>query len=186
MRFPDGWKAANQKQRVIAASPNQDGAVELTLVPQQNAAAAAEAFFAAQGVVGGQPDGAPVNGLAAVRSPFGASLDAGTVYGTVIFVEYRDAVYRLLGYALETRWSAYETAVERALHSFGPLTDPAALSVQPNRIATFVLTQPSTIQKLAVERPSPVPAAALALLNQVEVTDPIEAGTELKWIVGGR
>jgi len=182
LRFPDGWTVANQKQRVIAASPSQDGAVELTIVPQKSGSAAAQAFFAAQGVVGGQPDRTPLNGLAAIQAPFGASLEAGTVYGTVIFVEYGGAVYRLLAYALETKWSGYQTTAERALQSFAPLTDPAALGAQPARITTFVVSEPTSIQKLAVARASPVPAAALALLNQVELETPIDAGTQVKWV----
>jgi len=182
MRFPDGWTIANQKTRVIAASPNQDGAVEVTIVPQKNAEAAAQAFFSTQGVVGGGVDRAPLNGLTAVQAEFGASLEAGTVYGTVIFVEYRGTVYRLLGYALETKWSGYKVVAERALSSFGPLKDPAALNMQPARITIITASAATSIQKLAVDRGSPVPAAALALMNQLEVADPIAAGTQLKWV----
>jgi predicted Zn-dependent protease len=186
LTFPDGWTAANQKQRVIAASPSQDGAVELTIVPQTSASAAAQTFFAAQGIFGGQPDRTPLNRLSTIQAPFGASLEAGTVYGTVIFVEYGGAVYRLLGYALETKWSAYQSAAERAMRSFAPLTDTAALNVQAARLTSFVVKQPTSIQQLAAERASPVPAATLALINQVELEEPIAAGAQLKWVVVGR
>jgi len=42
----------------------------------------------------------------------------------------------------------------------------------------------TTIEELARQRPSPVPAATLALVNQVEPQTPLESGRLVKWIVG--
>jgi predicted Zn-dependent protease len=75
-------------------------------------------------------------------------------------------------------------AAERALQSFARLTDPAALAVQPQRVDIFKLDQRSTIEALARKRPSPVSAATVALLNQVELETPLEPGRLVKWVVG--
>ena len=93
-------------------------------------------------------------------------------------------MYRLLGYAPEARWPAVQAVAEGALQSFARLTDPAALAVQPQRLDIVRLEQRTTIEELARKRPSPVPAATLALVNQVEAQTPLEPGRIVKWIVG--
>src|SRR6266540_3889933 len=93
-------------------------------------------------------------------------------------------VYRLLAYSSDERWPAYQAPAERALGSFARLTDPAALNVQPQRIAIVKLDRGATLAELARTRPSPVPVATLALVNQVEPETPLAAGETVKWIVG--
>ena len=78
----------------------------------------------------------------------------------------------------------HQATVERALHSFHALTDPAALNVQPQRVTLVTLDRRTTIEGLARQRPSPVSAATLALLNQVEPETPLDAGRLVKWVVG--
>src|SRR5205814_4875641 len=95
------------------------------------------------------------------------------------------AVYRLVGYATDARWPGVQVTVERALQSFARLTDPAALAVQPQRVDIVRIDRGgTTIEELARQRPSPVPAATLALVNQVEPQTPLESGRLVKWIVG--
>jgi len=125
-----------------------------------------------------------IGGLSAVSAAFAAATDNGTLRGSVACVEHRGAVYRIVGYAVEPRWPGYQATVERALHSFRPLTDPAALSVQPQRVALVKLDQRATIEELARTRPAPVPVATLALINQVEPQTVLEPGRYVKWIVG--
>ncbi len=93
-------------------------------------------------------------------------------------------MYRLVGYAAEAHWPAVQPVAERALQSFARLTDPAALAVQPQRLDIVKLEQRTTIEELARKRPSPVSAATLALINQVEPQTPLEPGRLVKWIVG--
>ena len=93
-------------------------------------------------------------------------------------------MYRLVGYAAEAHWRGVQPVAERALQSFARLTDPAALAVQPQRLDIVKLEQRTTIEELARKRPSPVSAATLALINQVEAQTPLEPGRLVKWIVG--
>jgi predicted Zn-dependent protease len=125
-----------------------------------------------------------VNGLPAVSTPFAAATESGTLRGTALFVEHDGRVFRLVGYAPETRWPAHQAAAEQALHSFARLTDPVALAVQPQRLHIVKLDRPTTIEQLARERPAAVPVVTLALLNQVELQTPLEAGRLVKWIGG--
>jgi hypothetical protein len=46
------------------------------------------------------------------------------------------------------------------------------------------LTRGTTIAQLARERPSPLAAATLALINQAEVDTPFASGRLVKWVIG--
>jgi len=169
---------------VVAVSPEKDALVEASLAKEPTADAAARAFVSQQGFTGGYPARTSVGGLPAVIAGFAATTDNGTLRGTAVFVEHGGAVYRLLGYAPEARWPAVQATAERALQSFARLTDPAALAVQPQRLDIVRVDQRTTIEDMARKRPSPLPAATLALVNQVEPQTPLEPGRLVKWIVG--
>jgi predicted Zn-dependent protease len=100
-------------------------------------------------------------------------------------VEYGGAVYGIVGYAPEARWSTYQAAAERAQRSFQRLTDPAALSVQPHHVDIVTLARSTTIGQMATERSSPIGAAKLALINQVELQTPFASGRLVKWVIIG-
>src|SRR3989454_5737739 len=142
--------------------------VEVSVAKEPTADAAARAFLAQKGLTSGYPVRTSVGGLPAVTAGFAAATDNGTLRGTVLFVEYGGAVYRLVGYATDARWPAVQVTVERALQSFARLTDPAALAVQPQRVDIVRIDRRTTIEELARQRPSPVPAATLALVNRSE------------------
>jgi predicted Zn-dependent protease len=183
---PEGWATHNGKQAVVAVSAEKDAVVELSGAPGTSAEAAARAFLAQQGITGGSTSRASLGGLPAVSAPFGAATENGDLRGTVLFVEHRGAVYRIVGYAPEARWPTYQAGAERALRSFRTLTDPAALNVQPLRLDIVKLDRRTTIEAFARQRPSPAPAATLTLINQVELQTPLEAGRLIKWVVGQR
>ncbi len=184
MTFPVGWTTNNGKQAVVAVSPEKDALIEASLAKEPTADAAARAFVSQQGFTGGYPARTSVGGLPAVIAGFAATTDNGTLRGTAVFVEHGGAVYRLLGYAPEARWPAVQATAERALQSFARLTDPAALAVQPQRLDIVRVDQRTTIEDMARKRPSPLPAATLALVNQVEPQTPLEPGRLVKWVVG--
>jgi predicted Zn-dependent protease len=184
LAFPEGWATHNGKQAVVAVSPGKDAVVELSLAQGTSAEAAARAFLAQQGITGGATSRGSLGGLQAASASFGAATEGGTLRGTVVFVEHGGAVFGLIGYAAEARWSTHQAVVERALRSFQPLTDVAALNVQPHRLDVITLQRRTTIEVLARQRPSPVSVETLALINQVEIQTPLEAGRPIKWVVG--
>jgi predicted Zn-dependent protease len=183
--FPDGWTTNNGAQAVVAVSPQGDAVVELAQTPEASADAAARAFLAQQGITSGAAARVTTSGgLPGVSTPFAATTDGGTLRGTALFVDYGGAVYGIVGYAPEARWSSYQATAERAQRSFQPLTDPAALNVQPHHVDIVTMVRNSTIAQLAQERSSPVGAATLALINQVELQTPFASGRLVKWVIG--
>ncbi len=184
MSFPNGWQTANTKQTVGAQSPRQDALIELTLAQGSSADQAARSFLSQQGVQAGTLTRANLNGLTASSAPFAAATEQGTLRGNAVFVEYGNRVYRLLAYGPEATWANNQALAQRSLTSFGPLTDPAILNVQPQHLTVFTLDRRTTITELARQRPSPVPVATLALINQIDDNATLEPGRIVKWVVG--
>lgn len=184
MTFPSGWHVMNGKQAVAGQSQQQDAIIEMTLAQGSSAAQAARAFLSTEGIQAGAVQRANVNGLSADAAPFAAATESGTLRGTAMFVEYGNRVYRLLAYAPEERWGNYQSAAQQSLTSFGPVNDPTVLNVQPQHLTVFTLDRRTTIAELLRQRPAPVPAATLALINQVEENTPLEPGRVVKWVVG--
>lgn len=184
LAFPSGWKTFNTKQAVAAQNTEQNALIELTLVKESSADLAARAFLSGTGIQGGTPTRGSVSGLTTSEAAFAATTESGTVRGSVLFVEYGTTVYRLLGYGTEAGWSGYQAVVQRTLRSFGRLSDPAILNVQPQRVDVITVDRRTTIGQLAQQRPSPVPVATLALINQIDATTPLEPGRIVKWVVG--
>jgi predicted Zn-dependent protease len=185
LTFPDGWNTNNGAQAVVAVSPQGDAVVELSQAPAASASAATSAFLAQQGITSGSSARVTLTGsLAAISTPFSAATEGGTLRGTVLFVEYGGAVYGIVGYAPEARWPSYQAVAERAQRSFQPLTDPVALNVQPHHVDILTLTRSTTVAQMANERSSPIGAATLALINQVELQTPFASGRLMKWVIG--
>ena len=183
--FPDGWTMHNGAQAVVAVSPAKDAVIELSPAPQSSADAAARAFLSQEGISSASSARSTLTGgLPAVSAPFAAATDDGTLRGTVLFVEYGGAVYGIIAYAPEARWSTYEATAGRALQSFQRLTDAAALNVQPQHMDIVTLVRATTIGQLVHERPSPATGETLALINQVELDTPFAAGRLVKWVIG--
>jgi predicted Zn-dependent protease len=185
MTFPSGWKTSNGTQAVVAVSPQGDGAVELSQATQSSADAAARAFVAQQGITAGSSARVSMGGgLSGVSTPFSAATANGTLRGTALFVDYGGGVFSIVGYAPDAAWSSYQTVAERAERSFQPLTDPVALNVQPQHVDIVTLGASSTIALMLGQRSSPVTAAELALINQVETQTPFASGRLVKWVIG--
>jgi predicted Zn-dependent protease len=185
MAFPEGWALNNGAQAVVAVSPANDAVIELAQAAQPSADAAARAFLSQEGITSAASARVSLTGgLPGVTARFAAATESGTLRGSVLFVEYDGAVYGIVAYAPEARWSTYQGVADRSALSFQRLTDAAALNVQPHRVDIVTLVRSTTIAQLAQERASPVGAATLALINQVELQTPFASGRLVKWVIG--
>jgi predicted Zn-dependent protease len=182
--FPPDWKTQNSTQAVVAVSGQQDAAIELSQAPQKSADAAAQAFLSSQGIASNGSSQGSVHGLRAVGSSFAAQTQNGNVRGSIMWVEHGGAVYQVVGYAPETKWSSYQDVVQNSLRSFEPLNDQSKINVQPQHIDVINVPRRMSIAQLAAERSAPVSPEVLAVLNGVEVDAPLESGRPIKWVTG--
>jgi predicted Zn-dependent protease len=188
LALPNGWKAQNTPQAVVAVSPQQDAAIQLTLAQgQATPEAAARQFLAQQGIQPGQAVRETVNGVPAVASYFQAQTQQGAIQGLVAFFGHGGRTYQVLGYSPAQRFGAYDPVIRQVLGSFAPVSDARVLNVQPNRIEVVRLDRAMTLAEFAQRYPSAVSVDELAILNQVEGSgSPLPAGFLAKRVTPGQ
>jgi len=187
MRFrfvlPQGYRGQNTKQAVLAASPEGDAVLQLTLAKSASPEEAAGAFFAEVQTTGARRR--DVNGLPAVVGTFDATSSGTSVRGVAAFVGHEGRVFRLIGYTRRTDWSRRGPALEAAATSFAPLRERWALQVEPQRINLVVPERDLTLAEFNGRYPSTAPAATVALVNQLGEGEALKAGRQAKRVVGG-
>lgn len=185
MDFPQGWQTQNMAQAVIAASPQQDAILQLTLA-QGTPDAAARQFASQQGVSATAPSRESIGGLTASVLRFDAQTQQGVLRGLAVFVAHGSNTYQLLGYSPAQRYSAYDAVFQRSFGSFANLTDPQVLNIQPNRIEIVRLPQAMTLAQFHQRYPSAIDIGELALINGLSGADAnIPAGTLVKRVAAG-
>jgi predicted Zn-dependent protease len=185
IRFPDGWQTANLPSVVGGQSPSQDAIVQLTLASDGSShAEAARAFFSQEGLTSGRVGRERINGLPATLGSFQAQTEQGMLEGIAAFLDHGGLTYRIMGYTVQGRLNNYQNGFLRFIRSFEILTDRAALSVEPMRIELYTLERASSIAEISRRKPSPASETSLAILNGVEETERIPAGSTIKWVLG--
>jgi predicted Zn-dependent protease len=185
LTFPQGWKTQNMPQVVGAVSPQQDGVVLLGLVPNETPDSAAQKFFAQQGLQAGTVGPTNVNGISAIVGSFQAQTEQGPLAGIAMFLSHGGKTFQILGYSAAQKAAAYEGAFRSTMGSFTALTDPAAINVQPAKIALVTVSQAMTIDQFQAQYPSSVPKETIALINGIEPNAQIPAGKRMKRVQGG-
>ena len=183
--FPAGWEAENGAAAVQAASPEGDAVVSLTVEDGASPDEALADLLADLGSAGSNRSRAPINGLVAARADFVAPTDEGTLAGAAAFVRHGDRLYGLLGYGSQAGWARHAGAIRATLLSFGPVSDPAVLNRQPDRIRIVRLADEMTLEGFHERYPSAVPIGTIATINHLEPGELIPAGTLMKQVVPG-
>src|SRR5258706_3632511 len=184
--FPQGWQTQNTPQAVAGMSPKQDAIVELAAAGKMTPEEAAQKVFSQKGVQQGQAAQLTVNGQHAVASYFAGQTQQGEVAGLVAFVSYNGSTYALLGYTGAPTMPQYDPIFKAFIGSFGPLTDPGALSVQHAKIQIVRVDRDMTVEQFNQLLPSNVKLEELALINGLDDKNGrLQAGQKYKRVVGG-
>lgn len=181
LTFPQGWKTQNQTQAVLAVSPKQDALLALAPAGKLSPQEALRTFVTQQGV---QVLDTPATGYPPGSVYFQAQTEQGVVRGVTTFLTHAGTTLQLLGYTAATELPAYDETFRATFTSFGELTDPAALNVQPARIELVKLPAPMTVKDFYAKYPSTIPLEEVALINGVQPGDTLPAGT-VKRVTGG-
>ncbi len=186
IRFPVQWQHQNLASAVMAVSPRQDAAMQLTLAEDRTIDAAAQRFLGQQGLQVGQSGRQTINGLSAILATFRAQTQQQTLQGIVAFIAHGGLVYQIIGYAPVGVYPSYEQVLQQTISGFAPLTDPQALNVQPAYLRIVRTTETMSLTQFNQRFPSSIDLNELAILNQLSgPSATIPAGTIMKRVVGG-
>lgn len=183
--FPRGFKLVNQKQAVVGVSANQDAAIQITLARQSSADAALRAFSSQQGITRTGAWTRRIQGFPTAGSGFAATDGSNTYAGLVVYVEFQERVFELLGYTLQSRWGSYESQLVGSISSFDRVTDGRVLGVEPRRLKIVRPSESMSLESFAQRYDATVPVATLALINHLDAAGRVERGQATKIVQGG-
>jgi predicted Zn-dependent protease len=178
--FPTGWKSQNSVAAVVGGSPNGDAVMAFSGGGTDSPQTVGQRFAAQQGITAGQGTTLSLNGLVAWTVRFSAATEQGTVVGRGTWIALEGTTYQFLGYGPEARGDANDQIFLAIARSFGRLTDPVKLAVQPKRVHIVELRTAQTIVEAGRANGNTLPDAELASVNGVRVDEVIAAGTLVK------
>jgi len=184
--FPAGWETVNSKEAVQAVSPEEDAILVLTLAEGGTPRAAAQSFLSQDGVSGGPAAERTLNGLPAAWADFNHQSGEESLEGRVTFVSHQGTLYRVLGVASAAAWKSRNGVVRESLDSFRPLTDPAALNVQPARLRIVTVRRAMDLDSFLRPQGGESFADQVRILNRLEGNPTLRVGQKLKVPTGGR
>ena len=182
--FPQGWRTQNGAEQVVGASAQGDAQIALTLAGNLAPTAALQRFSQQQGVQMGQASSNAINGNPAAVAQFIAQTEDGSqLAGYVAYIQQDNVTYQLLAITPRQQIQAYDAAFRNTIGSFQRVTDTRLLNVKPQRLRIVQVRSAMTLTQFNQQNPSVIPMAQLALINGVEPSATIPAGTLVKRVV---
>jgi predicted Zn-dependent protease len=184
--FPGGWKTQNQPTQVAGVSGAGDAMVALTFAGPDTPTQALQKFLTKEGMQNRGTSTSAINGFPAASAEFTVTAQDGSLAGRVAFINLDGSTVRVIGYTTAAKLATYDDALRAAVMSLRRLTDPTALSVRPSRVRLVRINRAMTVAEFNRANPSSISLGQVALINGVDSTATIPAGTLVKRVVVDR
>lgn len=180
---PPGFNVHNQPTAVIMVNEAQDAIIQFTIdsenpTPERSV----EAFTSQEGITKIEERTYSANGISGYQaSAVAFSQDSTELRILLTALEYEDNIYRFLSYTSASQFTQYESEFSQVPAGFNSLTDESILNIQPVRLQLIETSETAVFSDLIPQKlPLEITPAEVAIINQVELNQTIEAGTLLK------
>jgi predicted Zn-dependent protease len=187
--FPAGWKLTNAPTQVTIQPSDNKALILFTLSPQKSLQTAVDSTLAQYGLTLQRSERKTVNGLPAIVTlskqvtQDNTTGQTGTNIVLSYFIEYGTNYYLFHSVSSEADFANYSVAMESAMNSFAKLTDASKINVRPQKVFVKVVPRTGTLASIfsyyGVKQDK---MAELALLNDLELNDQVQAGKLIKII----
>lgn len=188
--YPAGWQLENQPTQVVMAPQDGTALIVFTLASGQSLEAAAQSTIDQLGLTLQESKRTTVNGmpaLATVCKQVSQNQSTGQQQSLQIlsyYIDYNNSYYVFHGVSAEATFGNYFRIFEGTMTNFARLTDASKINVQPQRVQVRRVPRTGTFASVLSYYGIPqAKMTELALLNNLELTDQVEAGRLIK-IVG--
>jgi predicted Zn-dependent protease len=182
--FPTGWRTQNSAEQVVGQSTQGDAQIALSTASNTPPQQALSAFLQQQGIKAGATSTSPINGNAAAVGQFLAqNQDGSTLGGYVAFIQQDGVTYQLVCITGSANIQKYDGIFRNTIGSFARVTDARLLAVKPQHLRIVRLPSAMTLTQFNQQFPSVIPIAQLQLINAMDATTMIPAGTLVKRVV---
>lgn len=185
--FPAGWKLQNAPTQVNMAPSDGKALMIFTLAPQKTLQEAAQATISQLNLQLIENRNTTINGLPAlITISRQESQDQSTGQKQVIlvqscFIQYETNFFVFHGVSSELDFPNYRNTFTTHMERFAKLTDPARLNVKPKRVAVKKVGRTTNLAEAFKALGVPqAQFAEMALLNNMELTDQVQAGKLVK------
>lgn len=184
--YPQDWQVINQRSLVAVVNKDQNAVSIMQLDSESSdVQASVNEFLNQEGITTVSKSTAANNELPAYEAIANGQTEDGTQIKFYIYALKHDGtIYRFLNYTTLDQFSTYEARFKQITSGFRPLRDQSILDIQPVRLHTFKTNRSGTFESFIPENfsgmPIEVTANELAILNQVQLDERIEAGSWIK------
>jgi len=181
--YPSSWKVVNQPSLVAVVNEDQDAVSIMELDGKNETPQASVIEYVTQdGFTVVSQSTAEQHGLNGYQATATASSEDGTQYKFYVYsVSYGDNLYRFVSYSVADKFAAYEPQFKSTTHSFSELTDESILNIQPMRLQVRKADRTAPfVDFLPSELPMDAKKEDIAIINQVELDENIQAGQWIK------
>jgi predicted Zn-dependent protease len=182
---PTGWQTQNTPQQFQMAPQDGSALMMLTLAPGNSLNEAATTQLQKFGLQSRESRNSTVNGNPAlIVVADQTDQQSGAVTRTLnYFIQYGGAIYHMLGATTAQNFPTYQGTFTNVMEGFRQLTDASKLNRKPERVHLRTVGGATTVR--AALSSFGVPEARLeeiAILNGMQLTDNLPAGTLIKTI----
>jgi predicted Zn-dependent protease len=188
--FPSGWKLENSPIQVSIIPQDQKALMLFSLAQQKTLQSAADSTIAQYGLSLQTSKKTTVNGLPAIVTQSKQVVQdqsTGAQQSNLIltyFISYNNLIYVFHGITTEADFNNYSNTFNSAMTSFARLTDVSKINVKPKKVQVVKVQRNSSLSDaFAYYRVPQSQYKELALLNDLELTDQVQAGKLIK-VVG--
>jgi predicted Zn-dependent protease len=185
IRFPQGWTTMNSQQAVGAVSPAGDAQTTLTVEGRGTDVDKVVDDFLARDVDGIHihvTDRQPIRigDLSGTRIEGRASIQGVGLYVQMTFLVYDGLVYRLSLMSLSGAASRYRGRARAFAHSFRPLDDAGAHSLEVTRLRIARARENETLEQLSLRTHNALELVYTGVLNGLYASSPLTRGERIK------
>ncbi|MDR9417475.1 M48 family metalloprotease [Gracilimonas sp.] len=180
---PEGFNLQNQTSAVVMFNEAQDAIMQFTIDSEnESPEASVNAFLAQEGITVIEQQNIESSRYNGYRGEATAQMEDGTMLTLQLTaLAHQGNVYRFLSYSTSDQFPDYETIFEEVSSGFEELTDTEVLNIQPVRLELMTTSSRATFSDLLPdELPMNITPLDMAIVNQVNLDQTIEAGTTLK------
>jgi predicted Zn-dependent protease len=187
--IPSGWNLENSPLQVSITPSDGRALMLFTLSNQKNLKAAVDTTIAQYGLTPQASKNTTVNGFPAIVTQCKQSVQDQSTGATATnivltyFISHGGLIYVFHGVSTETDFNTYANTMNSSMATFSNLTDVSKINVKPQRVRVVKVQRNGTLSDVFTYYRVPQQKfAELALLNDMELTDRLQVGKQIKII----
>ncbi len=191
---PPEWQIVNTPQMVQMASKDGKALMLMTLSQEKTLQAAVQATVEQDGLQVVESSETTVNGnpayamISTLKQQQGqqATQQQQDLRILTYLIQYNGLIYKFHGLANSTDFNTYYRTFNNTMSNFDQLNDPQMINVTPDRLKIVSVSRAGSLQQILSGMRIPNDSMEeIAILNNMQLTDQLTAGTMIKTVERG-